>query len=135
MGMSKYTRYKLKAHDRGEDRHNKGLALLKKWSRLRSEHQAALQAAAERRHAERKVAVTNQARAKRRKEFAAARREESAQQQFTQNLFEAAGVDPGLLMAEPEPEPVRTYRVRRVDSEEASTVQGIVVVKPMKLNW
>jgi hypothetical protein len=35
--MSRYNRQKLKAHDRGQDRHNKGAAWLAKRERLRRE--------------------------------------------------------------------------------------------------
>lgn len=55
MGMSKYTRHKLRAHDRGEDRHNKGLSLIKKQTRLVREHQSAVELAAARRNKERKA--------------------------------------------------------------------------------
>lgn len=55
MAMSRYKRHKLRAHDNGEDRHNKGLMLLKKRARLGSEYQGAVQLAAVRRHKEEQV--------------------------------------------------------------------------------
>lgn len=38
MAMSRYTRHKLRAHDNGIDRHNKGVAFEKKRARLAAEH-------------------------------------------------------------------------------------------------
>jgi len=138
---SKTKRRKLKAHDRGEDRHNKGLSLIKKERRLEQEHQAALQAAAEH-HRE------ASARRQRKQDFNNQQMALAALEEMTHNLFEAAGIERQRLAQfyveqEPEPEPrgmemipvtiYTTYRVRRANSEETTLVQGTVVLKPMQM--
>lgn len=138
MGMSRYTRFKLKAHDRGEDRHNKGVSYLKKQSRLDREHQEALEAKRRQRGAKIKTQ-----RELRRLEFVNRQRALGALQQMTQGLFEAAGLDQPqvalrfLVKEKVKREPVtvdRTYRIRRLDSEEVTEVQVTVnssQAKPM----
>jgi hypothetical protein len=151
---SKTKRRKLKAHDRGEDRHNKGLSLIKKERRLEEEHQAALRAAIARRHKElhaRRVSERRQ----RRQSFNRQQIGLAALEEMTHNLFEAAGVDRQRLAQfyqEPQQQQQRpnprkkweasdlvpttvytTYRVRRVDSEETALVQGTVILPAMRV--
>jgi hypothetical protein len=153
---SKTKRRKLKAHDRGEDRHNKGLSLIKKERRLEEEHQAALRAAIARRHKKinaRRISEGRQHRqSSNRQQMGLAALEE-----MTHNLFEAAGVDrqrlaqfyqePAQQQQQRRPEPRKkreasdlvpttvytTYRVRRVDSEETTLVQGTIKLPAMRV--
>lgn len=78
--MSRYTRHKLRAHDNGEDRHNKGLMLLKKRSRLVREHQQAVQLAAYRR-------------SKEEREYAAQRAAEKAERRREQEAWAQASAE------------------------------------------
>ena len=139
MGMSKYTRFKLRAHDLGEDRHNKGVSYLKKKSRLNREHQTVIS------QGKRQRAVRVQSRREMKgREWVKLQRIKTALEEMSQGLLDAAGVDRGRLVQFLESKPKlawpaktryevtpvivhKTYRVRQAGSEEVELVEGEAV--------
>lgn len=150
MGMSRYTRFKLRAHDNGIDRHNKGVSLLRKQSRLSREHQANIEAGKRQRAARVKGQRQLEAQKRTRQKMGLAALEE-----MTHRLFEAADIERRRLKVEDVrrppatqrfPEKVKferipvteekTYRVRRTGegvTEVQATVKGVILVGPTRV--